>query len=241
MLSSSIKLKFCLSVRHADNSPGTAEIDILTASHPSSSYFIPQGNVVICLRSTAGWKWRSGEKLEQHSIENHSHIARWVSSWLAFRRLQVWIQLVNTFSSKTNTFCIQVFLKSSFDSTVTWHSKRASEAKLNARHLRTRLWWLLMDICFRLFFTACWRHRHRYREKTKNSCGTFLSKPCRQRQRQTVLNQLSCGFNSKVFFSFCFFFQFVDLFRARFFFSDHDCLPLLFWHMQAGTDHILCT
>jgi len=38
------------------------------------------------------------------------------------------------------------------------------------------------------------------REKTKNSCGTFLSKP----HKPTVVNQLSCGSNpslSQTFFS----------------------------------------
>jgi len=73
-------------------------------------------------------------------------------------------------------------------------STHGTWVKLNALHLGTRLWWLLMDICFRsTAFTARWAHwRHRYREKTKNSCGTFLSKP----HRQTVVNQLSCRFNS---------------------------------------------
>ena len=64
------------------------------------------------------------------------------------------------------------FLKFSFDSTVTWHFKHTLKWKLSARHLGTRICWLLMDICFRLFFTEHWRYW--CREKTGNSCGTFL-------------------------------------------------------------------
>jgi len=42
------------------------------------------------------------------------------------------------FFSENNTFAI-TFLKSSFESTVTWHSKHKTSEKLNARHLGTRI------------------------------------------------------------------------------------------------------
>ena len=118
------------------------------------------------------------------------------------------------------TFCIQVFLKSSFDSTVTWHSKHTLKwdlrVKLNAHYLGTQIWWLLINICFCLFLTVCWIRQ--CREKTENSCGTFLLKP----HIQTVVNQLSCGCSSQTFFSVS------GLFRALFFFSDHNCLSFSF-------------
>ena len=53
------------------------------------------------------------------------------------------------------------------------------------------------------------------KEKTGNSCSTFLSKPC----KQTVVYQLSCSFNP------CpiqFFFQFL-YFLVHFFSFDHNC------------------
>ena len=91
-------------------------------------------------------------------------------------------------------------------------------AKLNTRHLGTRIFWLLMDIYFCSFFIAHWRHW--WREKTGNgcvmSCVKFLSKP----RRQTVVNQVSCGFNPHLNRTF---FQFLDLFEALFF--------ALWWHM----------
>jgi len=97
-------------------------------------------------------------------------------------------------------------------------------AKLNACHLGTRLWWLLNDSCFHLFITAPWRHW--CREKTVNR---FLSKP----PRQTVVNHLRCGFNptrSQTFFSVS------GPFWSTFIFQ----WSQLFWHMQAGADHMLC-
>jgi len=51
-------------------------------------------------------------------------------------------------------------------------------AKLNARHLGTRICWLLINSYFCSFITARWRHW--CKGKTVNSCCTFLSKPHRQ-------------------------------------------------------------
>jgi len=93
-------------------------------------------------------------------------------------------------------------------------------AKLNARHLGTRLWWLLIDSCIYLFITVRWRHW--CREKTVNSCCTFLSKP----RRQTVVNHLSCGFNPTTFF-----FSISGPFWSTFFFQWSQLFELLFWHM----------
>ena len=88
-------------------------------------------------------------------------------------------------------------------------------AKLNAHYLETQICWLLINICFCLFLTVCWIHQ--CREKTENSCGTFLLKP----HIQTVVNQLSCGCSSRTFFSVS------GLFKALFF-SDHNCLSFSF-------------
>ena len=71
---------------------------------------------------------------------------------------------------------------------------------------QTQICCLLIDNCFCLFFAARWMHW--CKEKTGNSCGTILSKP----HRQTVVNQLSCRFNSRP--SQAFFCQILDLFRA---------------------------
>jgi len=107
------------------------------------------------------------------------------------------------FVFENHTFCIQVFLKFSFDSTVTWHSKPHSKhtwkqdlSEIKCSSSGNSNNWLLIDICFSLFFTVHWRHW--CRQKTGNSCGKFLSKPC----RQTLVNQLSCALLSQNFFSF---------------------------------------
>jgi len=70
--------------------------------------------------------------------------------------------------------------------------------KLNPRLLGTRIWWLLIDSCFGSFITARWRHWCRGR--TGNTCYFLWCIP----GRQTVVNQLSCGFNPRLslFFSF---------------------------------------
>ena len=111
-------------------------------------------------------KWR---KLEQHSIENHSHMA---SNWLAFRRSRVRIQLWTDFFWKINTFAYTFFLNSALITLlfgITSTHRNGTWAKLNARLLGTRICWLLIDSCFRLFITARWRHW--CRGKAVNSCG----------------------------------------------------------------------
>ena len=142
--------------------------------NPSSSYFTslsPQVNVVISLRSAAGWRRRIGKKtwatfhrkpqLNGKVTDLHSGGCRFESSWWA------------EFFLKINTFCIHAFFLNSaliallFDiPSMHWNG---SWAKLNTHHLGTWLWWLLMDICFCLFFTAPWRHW--CREKMGNSCA----------------------------------------------------------------------
>jgi len=52
------------------------------------------------------------------------------------------------FFFKDQYFLHTCFLKSSFDSTVTWHIKNGIWAKSNTSHLRTRICWLLNDSCF---------------------------------------------------------------------------------------------
>jgi len=117
------------------------------------------------------------------------------------------------FFLKINTFWIHFFKSPALIAlllgTPSMHQNK-TWAKLNACHLETRLWLMgyLRSFFTASFFTACWRHR--CREKTKYSCGTFLSKP----HRKTVVNQLSCRFNHSLSQTF---FQFLELFRAFFF------------------------
>jgi len=74
-------------------------------------------------------KWR---KLEQHSIENHSHMAQWVVQLTC-------IQEVagsnpgdeQNFFFEYQYFCKHVFLEFSIDNTVTSHSKHASKQNLS--------------------------------------------------------------------------------------------------------------
>jgi len=165
-------------------------------------------------------KWRN---LEQHSIEIHSHLAQWVEqlTWGHGFESGWWTHF---FSSKNQYFCVQIFfLKFSIDNTVTWHYKHASKrdlSELKTWNLGTRIYWLLIDSCFGSFITSCWKHW--CREKTVNSCCTFLSKP----RGQTVVNHLSGGFNPTLNQTF---FQFLDRFEGRFFSTrDHNCLNFCF-------------
>ena len=145
-------------------------------------------------------KWRRFE--QRVPLKTTAHIAQWEEQLTCIR------EVVGSNPAGKQIFFLKsvlfayTFFKVSFDSTVTWHSKLALKrdlSKLNTCHLGTWLWWLPIDICFCLFFTARWRYW--CREKTGNSCGAFLSKP----RRQTVVNQLSCGFNpslNQTFFRF---------------------------------------
>jgi len=129
------------------------------------------------------------------------------------------IQLVNRFFFylKINTFCIHAFKNSVLMTLLLGipnTHRNGTWAKLNVRHLGTRLWLLLIYSCFCSFFTACWRHW--CRGKTGNSCYLlWYINP----RRQTVVNQLSCGFNPCLNPTF---FQFLDLLE-HIFFSDHNC------------------
>jgi len=135
-------------------------------------------------------KWK---KLEQRSIENHSHITQWVVQLTCIQEGAGSIPAGKQafFLLKINTFCTHFLnlalipLLLGIPSTH-WNG---TWAKLNTHHLGTRICWLLIDSCFCLFFTARWRHW--CREKMVNSCCTFLSKP----HRQTVIYHLSYGFN----------------------------------------------
>jgi len=98
-------------------------------------------------------------------------------------------------------------------------------AKLNAHHLGTWICWLLIDSCFRSFITVRWRHW--CREKTVNSCCTFLSKP----RRQTVVNQLSWGFNPHLC-KLNFFFSFWNFLKQVFLLCcDGTYFGPLLWHL----------
>jgi len=132
-------------------------------------------------------------------MKNSSNISSKTIAWIAQWEVQLTcIQEVAglNLAGKQNTFA-HPFLKVSFDTTVTWHSKQHQ---------------------------ARWRHW--CREKTVNSCCTFLSKP----RRQTVDNHLSCGFNSSLSQTY-----FWTILEHIFFISDHNCF---FTH--AGGYSTLC-
>ena len=132
------------------------------------------GQLAFCSRLKTK-KWR---ELEQHSIENHSTNSSkgraadlhsggrgFESSW--------W----TVFFFECHTFCIH-FLKFSFHTTVTWHSKHASEqdlSKIECTSSGNSTMVIANGYLLHLFFTACWRHW--CGETTGNSSGAFLSKP----------------------------------------------------------------
>ena len=158
-------------------------------------------------------------KLEQHSIENHSHIAQWAEQLTCIAGSNPAGEHSFFFENQYflhTRFCKVQLVVALFLGIPSMH-RNGTWAKLNAGHLGTRLWWLLMDIYFSSFFTVHWRHR--CREKIKNSCGAFLSKP----RRQTVVNQLSCQTKPNFFFSFWTFLEH--------FFSVITIVELLFWCM----------
>jgi len=111
-------------------------------------------------------------------------------------------------------FLLTHFLKSSFDSTVTWHASKQDLSKIKRMSSGNSTMVIANGSCIE--GTGIER---RQRTAVVHSC----QKPCRQK----VVNQLSCGSLSKTFF-----FSFWTLFRAGFFFSDHNCFELLFWHIQ---------
>ena len=120
-------------------------------------------------------KWR---KLKEHSVENHNtncSIGRMTDLHSGGR--WVWVQVVHSFFFWKSHLFAYMSLKFSSDITATWHSWTHQNGKLT-----TQIFWLLINICFCLFFTVLWRHW--CGETTGNSCGTFLSKP----HRQTVVN-----------------------------------------------------
>ena len=98
--------------------------------NPSSSYFkfvttSECGDQIPFCSRLKTKKWR---KLEQHSIENHSHMAQWVEQLTCIQEVaglnpagELW---------KSILFACTL-LKFSFDNTVTWHSKHASKRDLS--------------------------------------------------------------------------------------------------------------
>ena len=70
------------------------------------------------------------EKLEQHSIENHSHMAQWVEQLTCIPEVTGSNPAgEQKFFSEINTFCIHVFFF--LIQVVTWHSNHASMRDLN--------------------------------------------------------------------------------------------------------------
>jgi len=86
-------------------------------------------------------QWVEGdevEKLKQHSIKNRSHIAQWVEQLTCIHQVVGLNPAGEHFFSEHQYFLHTHFLKFSFDSTVTWHSKHGTSAKLNACQLGIR-------------------------------------------------------------------------------------------------------
>ena len=86
-------------------------------------------------------QWVEDEKLEQHSIKNHNHMAQWVEQLTCIQEVAGSNPAgEQIFFLKLNTFCIHVF-KTQFDNTVTWHSKHAMKCDFSEikRHLGTQI------------------------------------------------------------------------------------------------------
>ena len=141
----------------------------------------------------------------------HSGGHRFESSW--------WTLFLNI-----NTFCTHIFLKFSFDNTITWHSKQhISKRDLSEiEHTLSRNSNMLIANWYLLLFID---YRHWCSEKTVNSCCIFLSKPCIQ-QWLTTSAVGSIPPKAKLLFQFL----------KHIFSSDHNCLSFC----SAGADCILC-
>ena len=126
---------------------------------------------MVSLRSAAGWRLWSGKNSSNiplkpqpyssmgRAADLHSGGRRFESSW--------WTD----FFWKINTFAYTFFLNSALITLllgITSTHRNGTWAKLNARHLGTRICWLLIDSCFGSFITARWRLW--CRGKTGNSC-----------------------------------------------------------------------
>ena len=140
------------------------------------------------------------EEVEKTSIKNHSHVAQWVEQLTCIQEVTGSNPAGEQIFFFENQYFLHTrFLKFSFDNTVTWHSKHASKQYLSeikctsSGNLTMEIakWQLLSFVHYSALKALC-------REKTVNSCCTFLSKP----PRQTMVNHLSCGFNPTLFFHF---------------------------------------
>ena len=74
-------------------------------------------------------KWR---KLEQHSIENYSHMAQWVEQLTCIQEVMDSNPAgEQIFFFENQYFLHTCFLKFSFDNTVTWHYKHTLKQDLS--------------------------------------------------------------------------------------------------------------
>ena len=131
------KLSICLSVclfvtplTHLELSTWTYQLP--NTINPSSSYFefVTASKCSDQIAFCSGLKTKKWRKLEQHSIENHCHMAQWVGQLTCIQEVTGSNPTgEHIFFSKINTFCIHIFLKFSFD----------NRAKLNACLLGTRI------------------------------------------------------------------------------------------------------
>ena len=117
--------------------------------HPPTSSLSQQVNAVISLRSAATWR-----KLKQLFFENHSTDSQMGSA------IDLHSEVVGS-NPAGKWFFLKIIL---FECTFFWNSdlmalflgipsthQNGTWAKLNARHLWTKMCWLLMDISFCLY------------------------------------------------------------------------------------------
>ena len=101
--------------------------------NPSSSYFkfvntSESGDQMALCSGLKTKKWR---KLEQHFMENNSHMAQWVEQLTCIQEVVGSNTAREQIFFENQYFLHTHFLKSSFDNTVTWHSKHALKRDLS--------------------------------------------------------------------------------------------------------------
>ena len=189
-------------VCHAVNSPGTADIDISTAHHHKPIILLLQ----VCHHELMQWsacilQWVEDEEVEKNQATFHQK----PQPYSSMDRAADCIQEVAGSNPAS-------FLKSSLIALLlcipSMHRK-GIWTKLNARHLGTRLWWLLMDI-------QCVKGTVERKQRTAviHSCQNHVDK-------QWLTSSAS---QPKPFF-----FSVLDLFIALFF-QWSQLFELLFWH-----------
>ena len=109
------------------------------------------------------------------------------------------------FFSKISTFCMHVFLKSSFDSTFSWHFKHASKRDLSKiKCTPSENLTIVIANWYTLLFVLSLQHVEGTGVERRQRTAVVHS--CQNHTDRTVVNQLGCGFNASL--SHIFFFSF---------------------------------